>query len=307
MGRRLGLAPPAAALPDRLDMPFNVVVDTVGRGRSPSGPTDVPMAGGPPGRRRIGGAVLFDGRRLDRRQRGDAPCIWYLRWRRIARLVRTAAPLENAACSARCGGSKRAEVAAVLRGADRRDNAGTRSVRHPAARFCSGRAASPIGLTTITRGDPRARDLSRRAPRQPAGGAARCRADGLLVPPARVVDRREASPSSANEPATKASSRLGSEPARYAESILKTCRHSLEAPALCMAGVTGADLEQAHGAHHERPAGLLDQLVEENHRRRRWGGRGRRTVDGRRVAGTAAAGGGAGKRLAIARRSRSRR
>ena len=54
---------------------------------------------------------------------------------------------------------------------------------------------------------------------------------------ARLVDERER----ACDEIVVAS---GSEPERYAKSILKTCRHSLEAPALCMAGVTGANLEK---------------------------------------------------------------
>jgi len=37
---------------------------------------------------------------------------------------------------------------------------------------------------------------------------------------------------------------FGSEPAVYAESILRTCRFSIESPLACMAGVTGADLKR---------------------------------------------------------------
>jgi bla regulator protein BlaR1 len=38
--------------------------------------------------------------------------------------------------------------------------------------------------------------------------------------------------------------RLGSEPRVYAESILKTCQLCVESPLVCMAGVTGSDLEK---------------------------------------------------------------
>jgi bla regulator protein BlaR1 len=38
--------------------------------------------------------------------------------------------------------------------------------------------------------------------------------------------------------------RLGSEPEIYAESILRTCRFSIESPLACVAGVTGADLKR---------------------------------------------------------------
>jgi uncharacterized protein (TIGR03435 family) len=37
---------------------------------------------------------------------------------------------------------------------------------------------------------------------------------------------------------------LGSEPETYAESILRTCRFSIESPLACVAGVTGADLKR---------------------------------------------------------------
>jgi len=37
--------------------------------------------------------------------------------------------------------------------------------------------------------------------------------------------------------------RLGSEPKEYAESILKTCQFYVESPVVCVAGVTGSDLE----------------------------------------------------------------
>jgi uncharacterized protein (TIGR03435 family) len=54
---------------------------------------------------------------------------------------------------------------------------------------------------------------------------------------ARLIDERERA-------CDEAVLHDGREPAIYAESILRTCQHSLEAPALCMAGVTGADLKR---------------------------------------------------------------
>src|SRR5262245_50402735 len=38
--------------------------------------------------------------------------------------------------------------------------------------------------------------------------------------------------------------RLGGEPESYAESLLRTCRFSIESPLVCVAGVTGADLKR---------------------------------------------------------------
>ena len=45
--------------------------------------------------------------------------------------------------------------------------------------------------------------------------------------------------------------RRGSEPEIYAESILRTCRFSIESPLACVAGVTGADLKAADRGHHD--------------------------------------------------------
>ena len=54
---------------------------------------------------------------------------------------------------------------------------------------------------------------------------------------ARLVDERERA---CDEDVLRG----GSEPEVYAESILRTCRFSIESPLACVAGVTGADLKR---------------------------------------------------------------
>ena len=53
----------------------------------------------------------------------------------------------------------------------------------------------------------------------------------------RLVDERERA-------CDDAVLRLGTEPSAYAESILRTCRFSVESPIVCMASVTGSDLKK---------------------------------------------------------------
>ena len=50
----------------------------------------------------------------------------------------------------------------------------------------------------------------------------------------------------------------GGDPEAYAESILKTCQFFLEAPRMCMAGVTGSDLKQRIGFTAEEQSRLVD-------------------------------------------------
>ena len=58
---------------------------------------------------------------------------------------------------------------------------------------------------------------------------------------------------------------MGSDPRTYAESILKTCQWCLEAPAVCVAGVTGSNLkwrvEQIMGSDRRRPLTAWSRLV----------------------------------------------
>jgi bla regulator protein BlaR1 len=57
----------------------------------------------------------------------------------------------------------------------------------------------------------------------------------------------------------------GSEPEVYAESILRTCRFSIEAPLRCVAGVTGADLkrriEGILRSHHANALGVAKRIA----------------------------------------------
>ena len=112
---------------------------------------------------------------------------------------------------------------------------------------------------------------------------------------ARLVDERER----ACDESVVAS---GSEPERYAESILKTCQFFVEAPALCMAGVTGANLEKRM-EHIMRgaPFGRMNWWKKSLVAARRRGGS-RRTGGGRhRQRATAARAGPGRRRSAVVR------
>ena len=92
-GRRLGIAPPAAALPDPLDAQINFVVDTVARPFSAQA-VDGPVAAVPAGTDWLG--TLPYGLAVVWMAGVAIVCLaWYLRWRRISRLIGAAAPLAN--------------------------------------------------------------------------------------------------------------------------------------------------------------------------------------------------------------------
>lgn len=255
IGRRLGLAPPAAALPDRLDVPFSVVVDTVARPFS-VGPIDAPMPGPPPG---PDGPALLAWLIAAAWMAGAVTMavVWYVRWRRIARLVRTAAPLEND------------RVLGALRRLEARRGS-------PCIEALTGETTLEPGVFGILR-------PVLLWPRRIADRLADEHLEAIIAHEICHVERRDnlwaalhgvvqtvfwfhpvvwwigtklavERERACDESVVAA----GTDPERYAESILETCRHSLEAPALCMAGVTGANLKQRlEHIMRGRPAGSV--------------------------------------------------
>ena len=187
-GRRLGIAPPAAALPDRLDAQISFVVDTVARPFSAQA-VDGPVAAVPAGIDWLAHASVRAGRSVDGRRRD-----------RLSRLVpAVAADLATHRSGGAARQRSRADRASTPRSRSRhvayscgvgRDEAGAGRVRHPAARSpVARRHRRPAGRRSH-RGHPRARALSRRTSRQPLGGRARRGTDAVLVPPDGVVDWR---------------------------------------------------------------------------------------------------------------------
>jgi uncharacterized protein (TIGR03435 family) len=240
-GRRLGIAPPAASLPDRIDLQINFVVGTVTRPFSAQ-PLDGPVAAITAGVDWFA-ALPYALTAIWMAGAASLGLIWYLRWRRIARVIEMGASLVDD------------RVLTVLR------------------RLEIDRGASPIrAVSAETRLEPGVFGIRQPVLLWPAGIADRLADDhieAILVHEichverrdnlwaavhgavqtlfwfhpmvwwigARLVEERERS---CDERVVAA----GRAPERYAESILETCRYSLEAPPLCMAGVTGADLER---------------------------------------------------------------
>jgi bla regulator protein blaR1 len=240
VGRRLGIAP-AAADPERLEMPINFVVDSVVRPFSIQ-PADVPMSAVSAGTDWLA-AVPYVVAVVWAAGAATALGVWLTRWNRIARLVRTAAPLDDDRVltplrrleARRCGSAIRAVTA------DTPLEPGVFGILRPILVWPT-RITGQLADTHIEA--ILEHELCHVARRDNLWAAGHAFVQTLFwFHPlvwwigARLVDERERS----CDESVVAS---GREPERYAESILKTCRHSLEAPALCMAGVTGANLEK---------------------------------------------------------------
>ena len=240
IGRRLGIAPPAAALP-AADAPINFVVDTVARPFSMR-PIDGPAVIAPAGADWFAAlpSVLVA---LWLAGTMTVLSLWIARWWRVARLVSQAAPLEDG------------RVLTPLRQL-------IRSRRSMAIRTVSADTMLEPGLFGIVRPVllwPRritdkladdhieailAHELCHLERRDNFSASLHGAVQALFwFHPlvwwigARLVDERERA-------CDECVVAPGRDPERYAESILETCRHSLEAPALCMAGVTGANLDK---------------------------------------------------------------
>ena len=239
IGRRLGIAPPAGALPDRIDLQISFVVDAVATpfsaqpGFVATVPAGVDWFAALP----YGLAVVW--------MVGAASvCLaWYVRWRRISRLIGAAAPLANGrvltALRRLEAGRGTAAIHAVS--AETRLEPGVFGIRQPILLW-------PAGIADRLADDHieaiLAHELCHVERRDNLWAAAHGVVQMLFwFHPmvwwigARLIDERER----ACDESVVAG---GREPARYAESILETCRYSLEAPAFCMAGVTGANLEK---------------------------------------------------------------
>ena len=240
VGRRLGIAPPAAD-PERLETQINFVVDSVVRPFSIQ-TADVPISAVSAGTNWLA-AVPYVVALVWAAGAAAALGLWLLRRNRIARLVRTAAPLDDdrvltplRRLEARRGGTA---IRAVT--ADTPLEPGVFGIWRPILLWptrITGQLADAHIEAILEH------ELCHVARRDNLWAAGHAVVQTLFwFHPlvwwigARLLDERER----ACDEIVVAS---GSEPERYAESILKTCRHSLEAPALCMAGVTGANLEK---------------------------------------------------------------
>lgn len=240
IGRRLGIAPPAATLP-AADAPINFVVDTVARPFSMR-PIDGPAVVAPAGADWFAAlpvilvALWLAGTMT-------VLSLWIARWWRVARLVSHAAPLEDERVLAplRQLIRRRRSVAIRTVSADTMLEPGVFGIVRPVLLW-------PRGITDKLADDHieaiLAHELCHLERRDNFSASLHGAVQALFwFHPlvwwigARLVDERER----ACDECVVAS---GRDPERYAESILETCRHSLEAPALCMAGVTGANLDK---------------------------------------------------------------
>ena len=240
IGRRLGIAPLAATLP-AVETPIAFVVDTVARPFSMR-PIDGAVAAAPAATPHWFALLPFIVAALWIAGTLTLLSLWIVRWRRIARVVSHAAPLEDE------------RVLTPLRQLMRRRRVTVRTVSgettlepgvfgiwHPVLLW-------PRGITDKLADDHIeaivAHELCHLERRDNFMALVHGAVEALFwFHPlvwwigARLVDERER----ACDESVVAS---GRDPERYAESILETCRHSLEAPALCMAGVTGANLDK---------------------------------------------------------------
>jgi uncharacterized protein (TIGR03435 family) len=240
VGRRLGVAPPAAALPD-VETPITVVVDTVARPfsmRPLDGPAAAAVASSD-----WAAAVPFIVAALWTAGTLTMLSLWLVRWLRVARLLERAAPLEDERVLAPLRQLERLRGRAPIRTvtADTKFEPGVFGVVRPVLVW-------PRGITDKLADDHieaiLAHELCHVDRRDNFWAAVHGAVQAFFwFHPlvwwigARLVDERERA---CDESVVSS----GRDPERYAESILETCRHSLEAPALCMAGVTGANLDQ---------------------------------------------------------------
>ena len=241
IGRRLGITPPAAAVPDRFDIQFNIMVDAVARPFSAQ-PADGAVAAVPAGIDWFATlpytltAIWIAGA-------ASLGLVWYLRWRRISRLIGTAPPLadDRVLTALRRLEVDRGTSPMLAVSAETRLEPGVFGIRQPMLLW-------PAGIADRLADDHieaiLAHELCHIERRDNLWAAVHGTVHMLFwFHPlvwwigARLIDERER----ACDEGVVAS---GSKPERYAEGILETCRHSLEAPALCMAGVTGANLER---------------------------------------------------------------
>jgi uncharacterized protein (TIGR03435 family) len=236
VGRRLGITPPEAALPARLDIQIQFV-DTVARPFSIQ-PLDGPVVAGVPAGADwlavlpyvLGGVWMAGATAL--------LVAWLVRWRRIARTIAASAPLADDRVLVPL---QRLDASPRLHAVSARTTLepGVFGIRRPVLVW-------PERITERLDDDHieaiLAHELCHVQRRDNLWAAVDGVARALFwFHPmvwwigARLIDERERA---CDESVVAA----GSKPERYAESIVRTCRHSLEAPALCMAGVTGANL-----------------------------------------------------------------
>jgi bla regulator protein BlaR1 len=240
VGRRLGIAPPAAASPDRLDIQ-TYFVEAVARPFSMQ-PLDGPVAAVPAG---IDWFAAFPyGLTVVWMVGAASLCLaWYLRWRRISRLIGAAAPLadDRVLTALRRLEADRETSPIPVVSAETMLEPGVFGIRQPILLW-------PAGIADQLADDHieaiLAHEICHVERRDNLWAAVHGTVQTLFwFHPmawwigARLIEERERS---CDESVVAA----GREPERYAESILKTCRYSLEAPALCMAGVTGDNLER---------------------------------------------------------------
>jgi uncharacterized protein (TIGR03435 family) len=240
VGRRLGISPPAAA-PERLDTQVQFVVDSVVRPFSTQ-PADMPMSAVAPGTNWLA-AVPYLVAAVWAAGAVASLVVWMARWSRIAGLVRHAAPLadERVLVPLRRLEAHRGRPAMRAVTADTPLEPGVFGIRRPVLVWPS-RITSRLDDAHVEA--ILEHELCHVARRDNLSAALHAAVQTVFwFHPvvwwigARLVDERERS-------CDESVVALGREPERYAESILETCRHSLEAPAPCMAGVTGADLEK---------------------------------------------------------------
>src|SRR5262245_41559594 len=240
VGRRLGLAPQAAALPD-VDAPIAFVVDTVARPFSMR-PLDVAGAAAHSGPDWFAAMpVVLAGLWIA----GTLTMLslWFVRRRRISFLVERAVPLddERVLTPLRQLEGLRRRIALRAVAADTMLEPGVFGIFRPVLLW-------PRGIANKLADDHieaiLAHELCHVERRDNLWAAMHGAVQAVFwFHPlvwwigARLVDERER----ACDERVVAS---GRDPERYAESILETCKHSLEAPAFCVAGVTGANLDK---------------------------------------------------------------
>jgi bla regulator protein blaR1 len=240
VGRRLGFAPQAAALPVA-DAPIAFLVDTVARPFSIR-PLDDTVAAAPAGPDWFAAvpvvlAALWIAGTL------TVLSLWFVRQRQLSRLVECAGPLDDERVLTPLRQLERLRRRIGLRAvsADTKLEPGVFGIFRPVLLWPRGIAhkLADDHIEAIL-----AHELCHVERRDNLWAAMHGAVQALFwFHPlvwwigTRLVDERER----ACDESVVAS---GRDPERYAESILETCKHSLEAPAVCMAGVTGASLDK---------------------------------------------------------------
>ncbi len=255
VGRRFGLAPLGDDLPLRVDVRMNAVVDGVTR------PFSLPVLdlASSPASRGVDMPVVVPYVLVCLWAVGTIAvlAVWLIRWRQVAAIVRSASPVREPrvieALARLETDRERPRLEVVF--AETRLEPGVFGFLRPVLMWPRGIEArlSDDQIEAIL-----AHELCHVTRRDNLAAAAHAVVQALFwFNPTvwyigrRLVDERERA---CDETVLQS----GSKPEVYAESILRTCQHVLEAPPLCVAGVSGSDLKQRmeHIMKHGTARGL---------------------------------------------------